>query len=127
MPLSCWLGLLSRYSDRQQICQWSTKMKHRSKIPNKEEEARFLETVRKMNPVDADIFWLMGHRGLRVGEIVSNHRGWSKNGKYYQSNLPGLQIQDLTDSGVHVKGKKGHDDFIPLPSDMVSRLRHHGG
>ena len=94
-------------------------MKHRSKIPSKEEEARVLETVAKMNPADELIFWLMGKRGLRIGEIVGNHR----NG----SNLPGLQLEELTDSGVHVKGKKGHDDFIPLPGDIVSRLKGLGG
>jgi len=89
--------------------------KHRSKIPSKEEEARVLETVERMSPSDALIFWLMGKRGLRIGEIVGNHR----NG----SNLPGLQIEDLTDSGVHVKGKKGHDDFIPLPPEIIVKLR----
>ena len=110
-------------------------MKHRSKIPNREEEQRFLDTVEKMNPVDADIYWLMGHRGLRIGEIVSDHREgdhfivgpWGAAYRHWKSNLPGLQIEDLTDSGVHVKGKKGHDNFINLPPDRVSRLRHHGG
>lgn len=90
-------------------------VQRRSKIPSKEEEARVLETVERMSPSDSLIYWLMGKRGLRIGEIVSNHR----NG----SNLPGLQLEDLTDSGVHVKGKKGHDDFIPLPSDKVSALK----
>lgn len=90
----------------------------RSKIPSKDEEARVLDHIAKVNPSDHLIYWLMGHRGLRIGEIVGNHR----NG----SNLPGLQLEELTDSGVHVKGKKGHDDFIPLPQDIVSRLKELG-
>ena len=90
-------------------------MKRRSKIPSREEEARVLDTIQKQDPADWLIYWLMGKRGLRIGEIVSNHR----NG----ADLPGLQIGDLTDSGVHVKGKKGHDDFIPLPGFIVTELR----
>jgi integrase len=100
--------------------------KRRSRILTQEEADKVMTFLARADPDDYPIYWLMLNRGLRVGEIVSNHSDASKWGGG-KSNLPGLQIEDLKESGVHVKGKKGHDDFIPLPKMIVNMLRSASG
>jgi site-specific recombinase XerC len=114
--------------------------KLRTKLLNDEEKIKLLDTVQKMNPDDWPIFWLMEYRGLRIGEIVSDHREgsrlvvnnnpdpdkakeWGAGWKNFKSNLPGLLIEDLTESGIHVVGKYHHDDFIFLPKNIIEKLR----
>ena len=64
---------------------------------------------------------------FRVGEVVgSAARRWIKAEKRWEPaepNLPGLQIQDLHDDGVWVKGKGSTQKYQPLPKDLVGELR----
>jgi len=64
---------------------------------------------------------------FRVGEVVgSAARRWIKAEKRWEPaepNLPGLQIQDLHDDGIWVKGKGSTQKYQPLPKVLVDELR----
>src|SRR6266487_3407824 len=64
---------------------------------------------------------------FRVGEVVgSAARRWVKETRKWtpaEPNLPGLQIQDLHDDGVWVKGKGSTQKYQPLPKVLVDELR----
>src|SRR5438034_1017784 len=64
---------------------------------------------------------------FRVGEVVgSAARRWIKETKKWEHcepNLPGLQIQDLHDDGIWVKGKGSTQKYQPLPKVLVDELR----
>jgi len=64
---------------------------------------------------------------FRVGEVVgSAARRWIKETKKWEHcepNLPGLQIQDLHDDGIWVKGKGSTQKYQPLPKILVDELR----
>lgn len=123
------LGLQSKNKGRKM----SEKRRYRILTP--EEEDKVMAFLAKADPDEYPIYWLAVKRGLRIGEITSNHREadvyvegpWGSAWKHKKSNLPGLQIEDLTDSGVHVKGKKGHDNFVHLPKMIVNMLKHASG
>src|SRR5206468_12053837 len=60
---------------------------------------------------------------FRVGEVVgSAARRWLKVEKKWipaEPNLPGLQINDLHDDGIWVKGKGSTQKYQPLPKVLV--------
>jgi len=89
--------------------------KRHVKIPNEEEGERILEHIGRVAPDDWPIAWLMLKRGMRIGEVVSSHRG--------TSNLPGLRIKDLGQRSIWIEGKKGHRDEWPVPDEIIARLR----
>src|SRR5437879_10827650 len=64
---------------------------------------------------------------FRVGEVVgSAPRRWIKETKKWEHcepNLPGLQIQDLHDDGIWVKGKGSTQKYQPLPKVLIEELR----
>ena len=84
-----------------------------------EEARRFLAYTAEKDPEAHWIYYLMFVKGLRIGTILSNHRG--------RSNLPGLQIQDLMDDRVWYDTKKGHRSYKYLPSEAVAALRDLSG
>ena len=96
-----------------------------------EQVKAILGEAKKNSLRDYLIFKTMTVGDFRVGEVVgSAPRRWIKETKKWEHcepNLPGLQIQDLHDDGVWVKGKGSTQKYQPLPKDLVVELRGYVG
>lgn len=100
-----------------------THVKRPSKNPSMEEGGQILAAIDSSGKTskyeDWTIAWLALKRGLRLGEIVSSYA--------HGSNLHGLRIKDVSATGIQIKGKKGHEDFCPLPETIIARIRQQIG
>lgn len=99
-------------------------VKHRAKVNLSMEQVQALlgAAYEGDHPEDWFILYLTSEGddgkgpGLRIGEVIGDHR--------HGADLPGLQVDDLRDDGIWVRGKMGHKELMPLDTDIVDRLRY---
>jgi integrase len=77
----------------------------------------------EVDPVSAPIVWLMARCGLRIGEALASRR----NDLDLDAGTLRVERSMSRHEGVRpLKSRQqGESRTIPLPSDVISRLRHH--
>ncbi|HZD23268.1 MAG TPA: site-specific integrase [Acidimicrobiia bacterium] len=84
------------------------------------EVAKILDAAESVDPSTAAIVWLMARAGLRIGECLALKRSHLAGGMLTvaasMSRREGLRP---------VKGRDGKGRIIPIPTDLVDRLREH--